>query len=159
MAFAWHLYALRQYQKDTPVPCWWSPHLIYSMKDRLKKAHTGLMHWASALHLEMTVNASNKIWVAYFSCPSSHTSFKCYAAFDIARAKLKMSHQLFKGKQLKKYTCRIFLLETTLSFLLLWTRGLGERLVCARVLEALTLVFKARGSRRMKKITQKCHIV
>lgn len=59
-----------------------------------------------------------------------------------------MSHQLFKGKQLKKYTCRIFLLETTLSFLLLWTRGLGERLACARVLEALTLVFKARGSRR-----------
>lgn len=35
----------------------------------------------------------------YFLCPSSHTNFKCYTAFDVARAKLKMSHQLFKGKQ------------------------------------------------------------
>lgn len=59
-----------------------------------------------------------------------------------------MPQQLFKGKQFKKYTCRIFLLETTLSFLLLWTRGLGEGLVCVHVLKALTPIPKARGSRR-----------
>lgn len=50
-------------------------------------------------------------------------------------------------KENKKYTCRIFLLEATLSFLLLWIRGL-EGLVCVQVLKALTPVSKARGRRR-----------